>query len=951
MKRKLISTFLLFLAVLIGFTTGSSAWFMNESVESDVNIDINKVPVQGYVENYRSGQNTPYARFSHLEGAVNNANAQSGNIKVVVTYGSVLDVTSSFTINSNVNVILPYSDANHNYREDAIGPNQFADRTTAQVNTNRKVLVRVHNSIITIAYGGTLSVGGKTGLMGPAEGYAEINLNPYSSIEVYGTLNVYGYIKESDARHGNLPKYQNIYDNSFDANRFIKVKNNGIIDTALGIYNVTSGAILTNLNDLGILPINIFQFPGIQTYLTIEYGGTFSVQVKITVATFDQRATSTIVSAHGKAPYALFFINSGSISFEYCPTVVGLTNYDRSPTRIITDGNIDVGYLHISAGATISTQNIHLPISFKLQIIINTGSLSTSYKIKFMPGSSLRVNNNAVINNNSEVIFYKEDYSLDVKNPIYPTSGYADARLINNGRINMSANAKLGAYIETERTDNGAILDLTEVTNQTNLTASSIEGQNSRLISVTTNGTFYDVNTDTYSISQFKAGNTITSLNEAWVGEKYDLVMLDIIFDYSDGFLTNVGSYTIATMQTLNATPVNLTSGETTISESYPVITNYYVQIKLTRVANATLNGDLIPTATYVFQITGDATIVVRPLEGIKVQIAGSSVSGNGDVKYKFTENYNSTNYVINIGYEDIVTIIKGATFKVERTGNTRNPKPTYLKQADAIPATQPTTGDPEFQFNNFFHADAYYRIFVTQDAQSICVTPETLVTMADGSYKEAQDIRAGDMVMAMNHEKGIIEPTVIIINDHLALPADNNVILNLHFSNGKVVGVIGDHGFFDIALNQYVYIDQYNYEDYIGHRFYGVKSNTDLTREDVTLERVELEERFTKVYSPVSFGFFNIITADVLSMPGAIPGLFNYFDYDPDTLAWDKDQMAADIALYGLLNYDDFKDYISYEIYLAINAQYLSVAMGKGLLTWEMFIKYANLHAGNIEI
>ena len=41
---------------------------------------------------------------------------------------------------------------------------------------------------------------------------------------------------------------------------------------------------------------------------------------------------------------------------------------------------------------------------------------------------------------------------------------------------------------------------------------------------------------------------------------------------------------------------------------------------------------------------------------------------------------------------------------------------------------------------------------------------PTTQVSMADGTTKMVKDIELGDMVLAMNHETGNIEPTPIII-------------------------------------------------------------------------------------------------------------------------------------------------------------------------------------------
>ena len=63
-------------------------------------------------------------------------------------------------------------------------------------------------------------------------------------------------------------------------------------------------------------------------------------------------------------------------------------------------------------------------------------------------------------------------------------------------------------------------------------------------------------------------------------------------------------------------------------------------------------------------------------------------------------------------------------------------------------------------------------------------------------------------------------------------------------------------------------------------------------------------------------------------------------FEYDNETLMYDQEKMREDIETYGLYTYDDFKDYLPYEIYLAFPAQYFKVSVGKGMITFEEIIQ-----------
>ena len=72
--------------------------------------------------------------------------------------------------------------------------------------------------------------------------------------------------------------------------------------------------------------------------------------------------------------------------------------------------------------------------------------------------------------------------------------------------------------------------------------------------------------------------------------------------------------------------------------------------------------------------------------------------------------------------------------------------------------------------------------------------------------------------------------------------------------------------------------------------------------------------------------------------MPGGIDGLFNIFDVGADTMTYDVEAMAEDIAEYGLFTYEEFNSLmpVSEEMFEAVNGQYLKIAIGKGAITLE---------------
>ena len=230
----------------------------------------------------------------------------------------------------------------------------------------------------------------------------------------------------------------------------------------------------------------------------------------------------------------------------------------------------------------------------------------------------------------------------------------------------------------------------------------------------------------------------------------------------------------------------------------------------------------------------------------------------------------------------------------------------------------------------------------VTIKATSSCIVEGTLITLADGTKKKIEDLALSDKLLTFNHEKGTYDSSsILFINSH------NNIkqmqrILNLEFSDGTKLKVVQDHGLFDMDLLKYIYISESNYKDYIGHKFYkgdydGMNyqpSYTSLTNAYVTQEEV-------RIYAIITVGTMNCYTEGLLSMP-TIPynsnGLVNIFEYDSD-LRYNQEKYNADLEKYGVFTYEDFKDFMSYEAYLASPAKYLKVSMGKGYITYDEIV------------
>lgn len=217
-------------------------------------------------------------------------------------------------------------------------------------------------------------------------------------------------------------------------------------------------------------------------------------------------------------------------------------------------------------------------------------------------------------------------------------------------------------------------------------------------------------------------------------------------------------------------------------------------------------------------------------------------------------------------------------------------------------------------------------------ESSGSCFTPDTLITLADGSQKRVDSLTGDEMLLVWNLETGAYDAAPIVFVDSEE-EAEYEVI-HLYFSDDTDVKVIYEHGYFDVDLGKYVYLDK-DAAQYIGHRFIKQGSIADNAWEVVTLTDVVIETEVTTAWSPVTFSHLCYYTNGMLSMPGGIAGLFNIFDVDVNTMAYDAAKKQADINTYGLYTYDDFDELIPEAAYEAFNGAYLKVAIGKGMLTW----------------
>lgn len=244
------------------------------------------------------------------------------------------------------------------------------------------------------------------------------------------------------------------------------------------------------------------------------------------------------------------------------------------------------------------------------------------------------------------------------------------------------------------------------------------------------------------------------------------------------------------------------------------------------------------------------------------------------------------------------------------------------------------TSGSAAGDYPITVSGDVTITVTVTEDGG--CLVEGTIVTLADGTKKPVENLKAGDMLLVFNHETGTYDVAPLLVNTHATAEADYYTVISLQFSNGEVLKIADEHAVFSKTANKYVYINASNAYEFIGHEFVSsVYENNVWVSKTVTLDNVTITEECVRIFTPVSAWHMNVIAGNMLTLSGRT---VNFFEYD-ETMKYNEEKMQEDIEKYGLYTYEDFKDYVPEEVFNAFPFKYFKVAIEKGEYSWEQLM------------
>ncbi len=383
--------------------------------------------------------------FTTIEAACETAGNDASNNTIYVIPGTDPIIENPCTLHSGDTLRFILDESTRDIDSSDMEKDGFADNKPETYGKNNITL----KSKITIQQNANLVIAGDTGGGSPqgstSGDYCQLTIDDGGSIECNGKITCYGYIK--DALESK--------DNSENAK--IIINEGGEIHEPLAIYDWGSGR-SAEAKMKFCFPFNLYDLPNIRPKMKINYGGSLFCIAHIWGGTVGHQHPKNPILIVGKIGQKAFIQLGESSSltwnFDSSNNIVTSINSTDHCTYVDINGDFNLGSISVSmSGLSLNSEDFYLPISYIYKLSHDNGKANLDYKTKFMPGSSLKIGKNSIVNLNNNVLFYESnitDYA------IYDYSVSTPAILINNGVLNI--NSVFGGFIDT--TNNTGVINV-----------------------------------------------------------------------------------------------------------------------------------------------------------------------------------------------------------------------------------------------------------------------------------------------------------------------------------------------------------------------------------------------------------------------------------------------------------------------------------------------------------
>lgn len=990
MKRKLIAflTIIIFPLILI---TGFSSWV----IVGDKSATVGKAPILRNVCHI----GTTY--YTSIEGALKKA--KSGDVvHVLLNKDNPAVINYDCSIPSGVTLNIPYE----NDKLQTNGEAEVFGTSYVSLSTNVTNIVRINSNVtLTVDSGGTLVIGGVLSggngghaFAGQTAGaFARLVLSSNAKIESYGTIRCCGYIIEES--NNNSSKVINHNGSNIYLPFILRDFRGG--STMSAIWNAR--------DNYACPPFNQFEIRNVTCKNIIKYGSSLYVYANLAAtALISQKnypATVNFIGTTNSFFIQLTSSNYSEIHFKYNSSEV--CNVDFYGGAKLNTMKMDAAGTEVDTVYVYFPLTWRLNITLNQGGANNEVIYDASKQLmKFMPGFSMIVNEGCKFKT-TNLISYTSFYDKTDANTGSNIGGSLYAK--NKAPANFEVYGKYtllegstfaGTIIKgeeavfSENIVNGTSMTINEaliqsgssfstkieqwnVIKETTLIVNEEELEDKTIFSVGVTkwtGTYY---TPSFTILEFQSSNitetktkllpknTIinpmlnTNIRTANYNSNYYQKDTALTINGKTCYFTVVPSTSeMGSVDTAKVTisgnvsqlaqnsTCQLTATSTNISNVQSYTTKFSWSSSSTSIATVDSNGRVKGISPGVVTITATSLDAENVSASVTIEItnpnhlvdANISISGtqSGDGARDVTLSIvgNPSSAIKSVSWE-ITSNPDGIASLSTNTGLTT--KVSLTDKGDKNDRTVEVTAT----IISNEGATITRKTTLTESKDSACFARGTKILMANGKYNNIENIKVGDMIKTFNHHTGKLENQFVTFIPYKEY--DYFKILELEFSNGTKVKVIVAHGFMNYYTKLYEEISIENVDDKIGNEYLFFDEEGKLISSK--LKSYEIYEEYTESYSLASAYNLNHIIDGALCMSDDIQGLYNYFALDEE-FKYDIKLMNQDIGVYGLLSYSSVADFMSYDIYEWFNVQYLSISIGKGMITMDIMREYIRKYA-----
>lgn len=227
-------------------------------------------------------------------------------------------------------------------------------------------------------------------------------------------------------------------------------------------------------------------------------------------------------------------------------------------------------------------------------------------------------------------------------------------------------------------------------------------------------------------------------------------------------------------------------------------------------------------------------------------------------------------------------------------------------------------------------------KAIINQESDSLCLLPDSKITLYDGSTKLAKDITKNDFLLSYNHFKGAFEKSKIIFD--AKFPKGEYKIITLLFENGNLLKIATGHGLFNFTKMKYEIYYGKQFYDCIGNEFACVENNNGIfTIAKTKLIDVKISYENVIKITPISEYNLNCIADGMITIPDDVEGMFYGFKFISvnSKLLIDLNHFNKQISKYGLYDYMDVKNVVAKYFYDAVGFKYFKTFIGMGVMSY----------------